>query len=225
MHDRHEKAFEAIRSLCADFAARYGLDADIRDELCGHLEDQVSGYLSGQIPLSPEDAVLLAKAHFGDLSGVCAAMSGGRELRDSRQAGKPRLISSIAALTGVLMFLGLPACALGLGATFRAALEMVAGIAVLEAGVLLAVHADLQSRWQRAVAAVLLLPTIALTGALLTSPLGPVSLQPPIHLAEVQLTISLTAFLALLGHLALFILMCRPQCLELRTQDSPLAIG
>jgi hypothetical protein len=56
----------AIRAICRDIVDIHCLDAELEKELYGHIEDKVLGYLRGDEALSPEDAVILARAHFGD---------------------------------------------------------------------------------------------------------------------------------------------------------------
>jgi len=55
-----------IRELCDEIASAEGLDSELHDELYGHIEDKVLGYLSGEEVLSEADAFLLAREHFGD---------------------------------------------------------------------------------------------------------------------------------------------------------------
>ena len=70
-------SIEKIRALCRDLAARHRLDDATRDELCGHLEDKLAGYLSGEVRMSEDDALMLVRAHFGDAERVARVL--GRE--------------------------------------------------------------------------------------------------------------------------------------------------
>ena len=62
-----ESSAKKIRTLCDDLAARFRLDDATRNELGGHLEDKLAGYLSGEVRISEEDALTLVRAHFGIL--------------------------------------------------------------------------------------------------------------------------------------------------------------
>src|SRR5271170_1985610 len=75
MHDSLEK----IRALCRDLAARQGLDDEARDELCGHMEDKLMGYLSGEVKITEEDALLLVRSHFGDAEKIARQVAGERK--------------------------------------------------------------------------------------------------------------------------------------------------
>jgi hypothetical protein len=55
-----------INSLSHELFGRLHLDEDTRAELSAHLEEKLAGYMSGQIPISEEDALILVRAHFGD---------------------------------------------------------------------------------------------------------------------------------------------------------------
>jgi hypothetical protein len=59
-----------IRELCGELSARHGLDNETREELCGHLEDKLSGYLNGEVKITEEDALLLVRAHFGNTEKI-----------------------------------------------------------------------------------------------------------------------------------------------------------
>jgi hypothetical protein len=56
----------AIEELAQEIAGANDLDSEIGAELRGHIEDKVAGYLSGEVRPSERDAMLLARAHFGD---------------------------------------------------------------------------------------------------------------------------------------------------------------
>lgn len=60
-----DAAAARVEALC-DKAAGPGGDDAIRRELRGHMEDELLAYLSGQRPLSEEDALILVEKHFGD---------------------------------------------------------------------------------------------------------------------------------------------------------------
>jgi len=80
-----------LRALCTELAARQGLSDEAREEICGHLEDKLLGYLKGQIEITTEDALLLVRAHFGDARGVARQIRRGRRQNvHGPAAGRPR---------------------------------------------------------------------------------------------------------------------------------------
>ena len=107
-----EAAVEQIRSLCKELAERRGLSAETRDELCGHMEDKLMGYLKGEERVTVEDALVLVRAHFGDFERV------GRELaRGGSGAGErfwsygfnhERLYLAMLVIAGVATALSIP---------------------------------------------------------------------------------------------------------------------
>ncbi len=64
-----------IRALCGEIAVAHELDSELREELCGHIEDKTIGYLSGEEAVSEPDALLLAREHFGDRARLKAMLS------------------------------------------------------------------------------------------------------------------------------------------------------
>jgi len=54
------------KELCREISVAHELDEEIQEELLGHVEDKLIGYLDGKIPVTIDDAFLLAKNHFGD---------------------------------------------------------------------------------------------------------------------------------------------------------------
>jgi hypothetical protein len=65
-----ESAVREIRALCKELAENRGLSEEVREELCGHMEDKLMGYLKGEERVSVEDALVLVRAHFGDADRV-----------------------------------------------------------------------------------------------------------------------------------------------------------
>ena len=63
-----------IRALCESIAQRDQLGEDVQEELRGHIEDKVLGYLDGKEALTEEDALLLAREHFGNPDALKAAL-------------------------------------------------------------------------------------------------------------------------------------------------------
>ena len=57
---------EQMRALCKKISVAHSLDAEIRDELYGHMEDKLLAYLNGEEPVTEDDAYILVREHFGD---------------------------------------------------------------------------------------------------------------------------------------------------------------
>lgn len=89
-----------IRALCEEIAQRDELDDDIQDELCGHIEDKMLGYLVGKEAVTEDDALLLAAEHFGDTRNV-------RNLRLHGTGGKRNMKYLAACLLTVGAFVGI----------------------------------------------------------------------------------------------------------------------
>ena len=200
-----------IRSLCAQLADRHGLDDDAREEMCGHLEDKLVGYLSGEVRVSEQDALLLVRAHFGDADRIAGSLGGQSRSARLDLPWRRRAVAKIAVATVVLMLGVVPACALGLGVGPRTAITIFGSLAVFEAGVFLATRADLHSLWQRGVAALLLLPTIAMLGLMLAEGIRELSRQASTQYPCVEFALSTTAALCLLGHVSLLALLLLPR--------------
>ncbi|MFP6580919.1 MAG: hypothetical protein VCD00_00015 [Candidatus Hydrogenedentota bacterium] len=54
------------RELCSQISVAHDLDSEIQEELYTHVEDKLLGYLSGEVPVTEEDALILVREHFGD---------------------------------------------------------------------------------------------------------------------------------------------------------------
>ena len=97
------------RALCAKITVAHDLDAEIQEELFSHVEDKLLGYLQGEVPVSDADALLLARAHFGDPAAIKgllgdvhapeAAMSHWRRLAAAAIATLGCVIAARLALT------------------------------------------------------------------------------------------------------------------------------
>lgn len=102
-----ESSRQKIRSLCRQLADRHRLDEPTRDELCGHLEDKLSAYLSGELRITEEDALHLVRAHFGDAAQIA------RRLRREQSGSAEFLSGTIDAArlyTATLILVGPTAC-------------------------------------------------------------------------------------------------------------------
>jgi hypothetical protein len=163
-----ESILARLRPIYTELARRQALSDEAQEEVRGHLEDKLLGYINGQIRITPDDALLLVRAHFGDASGVA------QQIRSAQATACPpawrhRMLVKSAMITAVLTLLGLPLAFLMCGGAagtpsqqLELAVLMGGCLIVGEAGVLLAGRADPRSRWQRAVAALFMLPAIAL---------------------------------------------------------------
>lgn len=60
------KGEEQLRALARKIGASHELDAEVQEELFGHMEDQALAYLSGEEAVTEDDAILLTREHFGD---------------------------------------------------------------------------------------------------------------------------------------------------------------
>ena len=69
-----ESSRQKIRSLCRELADRHQLDDQTCDELCGHLEDKLIAYLSGEERITEADALHLVRAHFGDAAQIARSL-------------------------------------------------------------------------------------------------------------------------------------------------------
>ena len=113
MHDEAmEKAAAEIRGLCAELAERRGLKAEVKEELCGHMEDKLMGYLKGEERVSVEDALVLVRAHFGDVErvGKELAREGGVQRRRflSMRVDHQRLYAALLVVAGVTTVFSIP---------------------------------------------------------------------------------------------------------------------
>jgi hypothetical protein len=100
-----------IRMLSDLIAQRDQLGDDVQEELRGHIEDKVIAYLDGKIALTEDDALLLAREHFGRTQDLVVARNHNREnstavTRGKRMASKPaeKQIAIAALVASMLVF-------------------------------------------------------------------------------------------------------------------------
>jgi hypothetical protein len=113
MHDESiDRAVKQIRSLCHELAEKRGLSDEVREELCGHMEDKLMGYLKGEERVSVEDALVLVRAHFGDAERVGRELarggSGTAERFLSIRFNHERLYLALLVIAGVATALSIP---------------------------------------------------------------------------------------------------------------------
>lgn len=211
-----ESALSKVRELCNELSARRSIDPEHREEIRGHLEDKLLGYLNGELKITEEDALLLVRAHFGDARGIARQLAGER-YSPSPLSTRRRIVLRVAALTAMLTLFGVPICGLltesGVTTLLQAAIGfaiIVGCLMVLESGVLLAALADLQSRWQRLVAALLLLPVLGILCLALVSGVNAFTVNPgmPFHAADAA--VAAIEIGCLTGHLSLLVFMLLP---------------
>lgn len=205
-----------IRQIVSQLARKKGLSAEEAEEIGGHLEDKLLAYLSGEVRITPADALLLARAHFGDASGVA------RQVADSADACAPesrrrKRIRRTAAQTALCTLVLFPMTLLLFGQApenlrnlTTAVLIIVAGLGVIEAGVLLAVRTDLTSRWQRAVAAGFLMPSMASLSIVLLSGMSVFVANFGSPSRGGYGIIAATVFASLLGHFTILLYLAVP---------------
>jgi len=170
-----EQTRAKISKFCAELAANHALDPDTRDEICGHLEDKLAAYVSGEVRPTEEDALVLARAHFGDADRVSRTLSGLAAQADRRLAGRKRMIRKLAIALTLLTIVCVPPGVLGMTVAERdnfsrfisvasdpggpgVLLRLLLFFAIAEAGVLSAVRVNLRKTWQRMTAAASIIP-------------------------------------------------------------------
>ena len=93
---------EQVEALCRQISVAHDLDADIRKELQGHLEDKLLAYLSGEERLTEDDAFILVREHFGD-PAVLKSLFQDVHVYGYHIGLARRLLAAFAATSGVLI--------------------------------------------------------------------------------------------------------------------------
>jgi hypothetical protein len=113
-----------IQALCDEIAVAHDLDEELREELRGHIEDKVLGYLSGDEVVSEADAVILAREHFGDRVLLRSLLS---EIHGFEAAASTyrRIAAAAVATLGIVYVTSVAeaACAWALGGPITRALS------------------------------------------------------------------------------------------------------
>ncbi len=89
------------RELAERITVAHDLDPEIQEELYGHIEDKMLAYCSGEEPVSQEDALILAREHFGDGATVKAMF---QEVH--AEAAQVTLVRKLLALVLTLLAFG-----------------------------------------------------------------------------------------------------------------------
>jgi hypothetical protein len=123
-----ESAIRQIRSLCHELAEQRGLAPETRDELCGHMEDKLAGYLRGEVPVTVEDALVLVRAHFGNADAISRDLARQRTSTESSflsmSFNHQRVYFTLLVITGISTLHTIP---LGLLVYALRQLELVSG--------------------------------------------------------------------------------------------------
>jgi len=61
---------EQLRALCKKISVAHNLDAEIQEEIYGHMEDKLLAYRSGEEAVSEQDAFILMREHFGSPGAI-----------------------------------------------------------------------------------------------------------------------------------------------------------
>jgi hypothetical protein len=162
---------EQLNRICLGYARRHRLNDDDRQEVFDHLEDAVEGYLTGQTRVTPDDALLIARARLGDVKGIVA------QLRPEQTDNARKLARvGVAIGTGFLTVIVLPLAMLLFDPPTGSSTEVLRALMLLtlcflltEAGVFLTARVDMKSRWQRGVSLALVLPAILIFCLMLIS--------------------------------------------------------
>jgi hypothetical protein len=90
------EAEERIRDLCSKISVAHSLDVDIQKELCGHMEDKLLGYVSGNETITEDDALILVREHFGDPQTLKTLLRG-VHIRQANDTLFRRILAATAA--------------------------------------------------------------------------------------------------------------------------------
>jgi hypothetical protein len=92
-----------IQQLVEEIAGCHHLAADLREELRIHIEDKIQAYLNGEELLTDQDALLLAREHFGNrdrLRGLLGEIHPQLVACDLKQRLAPAMAATAAAMLG-----------------------------------------------------------------------------------------------------------------------------
>lgn len=212
-----EAALKQIRQITQELARQQGLSADDAEEIGGHLEDKLLAYFRGEARITLEDALLLARAHFGDAAGVARQVSYKRYFPEARWTRHQTIVKTAIA-TAISTLIVLPGALLLFGDPPRgsfhpmlvAATIIFAGLGVLESGVLLAARTDLKSRSQRLVAGLFIVPALAVLVMALIGGISAVSAHWDMATRGGYAMIAFVVLACLFGHAMLLLLLSHP---------------
>lgn len=211
----NESAIQQIRQIVRQLARKKGLSPEEAEEIGGHLEDKLLAYLRGEERITQEDALLLARAHFGDAAGIAQQLADGAAAAPEVQ--RARKIQSLATKTALCTLVLLPITLVLFGQPpemphgfLGAGLIILSGLGILEAGVLLALRTDLRSLWQRTVAAAFVVPSLIVLCVAVLSGLRAFTANFYSTARGGYGIIVATVFACWIGHCLLFFLLTAP---------------
>ena len=95
---------QQIRSYCRQFASEHDAGPETEQELADHLEEKCLRYLRGEEPVTPEDAFILAKEHFGSPELLRRLMKEAHSPEPIRRAMRALLtVAAVAATAGAVL--------------------------------------------------------------------------------------------------------------------------
>lgn len=144
---------EEMKKLCRKATAAHDLKPEVSEELYGHLEDKLLGYLSGQERVTEADAMILVREHFGKPEELKRMLEA---LRDEDTVPLSRRIVSAAVATMaihvacacIVPFLKLGISRLAINVGYRDAILLAFPPALVSIGAVAVLCIVLQ-RWQR----------------------------------------------------------------------------
>ena len=95
---------QQMRELCNKISVAHDLDEAVQEELLGHMEDKFLAYLSGDEPVSEQDAFILVREHFGDPATIKTLMQDAHP-GPVRASLARRIGAALIALSAVEFFL------------------------------------------------------------------------------------------------------------------------
>ena len=87
-----------IRALCEFIAQTEQLGEDVQEELRGHIEDKVIAYMTGAEPVSEDDALMLAKKHFGQPRVLKSLLQSAHPERFGLGMGRRIAVAALASI-------------------------------------------------------------------------------------------------------------------------------
>ena len=84
----------------------HDLDAEIQEELYGHMQDKLIAYLDGEEALAEADAFILVREHFGNPSAVKGLLQDVHAYEADVTRNETMMLKTVAA---ILVFIGLAA--------------------------------------------------------------------------------------------------------------------
>jgi len=96
-NDARQKA----RDLARQITVAHNLDMEIQEELCGHIEDKLLAYKSGEEPITDDDAFILVREHFGDTETLKTLFQDVHRVEVERNLFRTLLVAAITTFASV----------------------------------------------------------------------------------------------------------------------------